>query len=118
MPFEDVTADQLAERDIVRDGSSVWIWDSKEKTAQHVLLPSKKSAIPTPTTPSDLAKRLLTAVQKSSTVTVTTGSSVAGRTVDRLEGSGPRRPGADIAAEAPQRAAPLPAGHAHPEPMT
>jgi len=76
--------DQLAERDIVRDGSSVWIWDSKEKTAQHVLLPSKKSANPTPTTPSDLAKRLLTAVQKSSTVTVTTGSSVAGRSVDRL----------------------------------
>ncbi|MGN6326732.1 LolA family protein [Pseudolysinimonas sp.] len=76
--------DQLAERDIVRDGSSVWIWDSKAKTAEHVLLPSRKSESPAPTTPSDLAKRLLAAVQKSSTVTVTTGSSVAGRSVDRL----------------------------------
>ncbi|GAN49604.1 multi anti extrusion protein MatE [Methylobacterium sp. ME121] len=46
------------------------------------------------------------------------GILLARRTVDRLEGSGPRRPGADIAAEAPQCAAPLPAGHAHPEPMT
>jgi len=76
--------DQLAERDIVRDGSSVWVWDSKQKTAQHVILPSKKAANPTPTTPSELAKRLLTAVQKSSKVTVTTGSTVAGRAADRL----------------------------------
>jgi len=76
--------DQLAERDIVRDGSSVWIWDSKQKTAQHLVLPSTTSASPTPTTPSDLAKRLLTAVQKSSTVSVTTGATVAGRSADRL----------------------------------
>ncbi len=76
--------DQLAERDIVRDGSSVWIWDSKQKTAEHVTLPSRKSASPAPTTPADLAARILATVQKTSKVSVATGSSVAGRSVDRL----------------------------------
>jgi outer membrane lipoprotein-sorting protein len=76
--------DQLAERDIVRNGSSVWIWDSKQKTAEHVTLPAKTSASPTPTTPAELARRLLAAVKSSSTVSVTGGGSVAGRSVDRL----------------------------------
>ncbi|GAA2090107.1 outer membrane lipoprotein carrier protein LolA [Pseudolysinimonas kribbensis] len=76
--------DQLAERDIVRNGSSVWIWDSKHKTAQHVTLPSRHSASPAPVTPSELATRLLASVRSSSKVTVATGSSVAGRSVDRL----------------------------------
>jgi len=76
--------DQLAERDIVRDGSSVWIWDSKQKTAEHVTLPSKRSASPAPATPADLVKRLLASVRSSSTVSVATGTSVAGRSVDRL----------------------------------
>lgn len=76
--------DQLAERDVVRNGSSVWIWDSKKKTAEHLTLPSKHAASPTPTTPAELVKRLLASVQSSSTVSVATGSSVAGRPVDRL----------------------------------
>ena len=76
--------DQLAERDVIRDGSSVWIWDSKGKTAEHVVLPSKTTATPAPTTPSDLAQRILAEVRKSSKVTVSSGASVAGRTVDRL----------------------------------
>jgi outer membrane lipoprotein-sorting protein len=76
--------DRLAERDIVRNGSSVWIWDSKKKTAEHLTLPSKRSASPAPVTPSELATRLLAAVRSSSTVTVATGSTVAGRSVDRL----------------------------------
>jgi outer membrane lipoprotein-sorting protein len=76
--------DQLAERDIVRNGSSVWIWDSKQKSADHLILPSKRSASPAPTSPAELVKRLLATVQKSSKVTVSTGSTVAGRTVDRL----------------------------------
>jgi outer membrane lipoprotein-sorting protein len=76
--------DQLAERDIVRDGSSVWIWDSKQKSAEHVTLPSKRAAAPVPSTPGDLAKRLLAAVRSTSHVSVTTGSDVAGRSVDRL----------------------------------
>ena len=76
--------DQLAERDVVRDGSSVWIWDSKQKTAEHVLLPSRTAATPTPATPTDLAKHLLASVDDSTKVTVATGTTVAGRQVDRL----------------------------------
>jgi outer membrane lipoprotein-sorting protein len=76
--------DQLAERDIVRNGSSVWIWDSKHKTAEHLTLPSKRSASPARVTPSELATRLLHSVRSSSKVRVETGSSVAGRSVDRL----------------------------------
>ncbi|QSB22962.1 hypothetical protein [Curtobacterium sp. 24E2] len=30
---------QLAEQDVVRNGSEVWTWDSKERTATHVTLP-------------------------------------------------------------------------------
>jgi outer membrane lipoprotein-sorting protein len=76
--------DQLAERDIVRNGSSVWMWDSKQKTATHVVLPSKTGATPAPTTPADAVTRLLKAVDASTRVTVSSGGSVAGRDVDRL----------------------------------
>lgn len=76
--------DQLAERDVVRNGSSIWLWDSTRKTAQHVILPSTTAATTTPTTPADLARRLLAAVRTSSAVTVSGTGSVAGRPVDRL----------------------------------
>ncbi|GJE47672.1 Multidrug export protein MepA [Methylobacterium tardum] len=46
------------------------------------------------------------------------GILLARRTVDRLEGGGPRRREPQSAAEASQRAAPLPPGHAHPEPLS
>lgn len=77
--------DQLAERDVVHNGSSVWIWDSKQKTAEHVTLPSKTADPHDAETPADIAQRLLAAAGPSTTVTVATGSaSVAGRPVDRL----------------------------------
>jgi putative MATE family efflux protein len=46
------------------------------------------------------------------------GILLARRTVDRLEGVGPRRYEPEGAPEAPHRAAPLPAGHAHPGPVS
>ncbi|MBP1181848.1 MATE family efflux transporter [Methylobacterium sp. PvR107] len=46
------------------------------------------------------------------------GILLARRTVDRLEGGGPRRRELESAAEASQRAAQLPPGHAHPEPLS
>jgi len=76
--------DQLAERDVIRDGSSVWIWDSAGTTAEHIVLSSRTAATPAPTTPSDLAKRILAEVRKSSKVAVSSGATVAGRSVDRL----------------------------------
>lgn len=82
--------DQLAERDVVHNGSSVWIWDSKQKTAEHVTLPTKTvdphdAGAPSAATPADIAARLLAAADPSTKVTVAAGSaSVAGRAVDRL----------------------------------
>ncbi|MGH1570209.1 MATE family efflux transporter [Methylobacterium sp. P31] len=46
------------------------------------------------------------------------GILLARRTVDRLEGTGPRIREPAGAPEAPHRAAPLPAGHAHPGPVS
>jgi Na+-driven multidrug efflux pump len=46
------------------------------------------------------------------------GILLARRTVDRLEGTGPRIRAPEGAPEAPHRAAPLPAGHAHPGPVS
>jgi Na+-driven multidrug efflux pump len=46
------------------------------------------------------------------------GILLARRTVDRLEGTGPRIREPEIAPAAPLRAAPLPAGHAHPGPVS
>jgi outer membrane lipoprotein-sorting protein len=77
--------DQLAERDVVRNGSSVWIWDSKQQTAEHVTLPSKKADSGQVQTPADVATHLLAAAGTSTSVTVASGSAtVAGRSVDRL----------------------------------
>ena len=46
------------------------------------------------------------------------GILLARRTVDRLEGTGPRIRAPEMAPEAPLRAAPLPVGHAHPGPVS
>jgi hypothetical protein len=46
------------------------------------------------------------------------GILLARRTVHRLEGTGPRIRAPEGAPEAPHRAVPLPAGHAHPGPVS
>ncbi|MFF2051982.1 outer membrane lipoprotein carrier protein LolA [Leifsonia sp. NPDC058194] len=78
--------DQLAERDAVRNGSDVWLYDSKAQSATHVTLPDRSpsgtdGATPTPlaTTPQALADKLLAAADPSTTVTLGAPSSVAGR---------------------------------------
>lgn len=73
--------DQLAERDVIRNGSTLWTWDSAAKTVTKLTLPSPSSAARSDgaTTPSALAKSLLDKVQSSSTVKVTSTASVAGR---------------------------------------
>ncbi|TWX37163.1 DUF2092 domain-containing protein [Frigoribacterium sp. ACAM 257] len=81
--------DDLAERDVVRDGDSVWTWDSESKEAAHLTLPDASGTeIPTalpdgtavPQTPAELASALLSAVEPSTTVTATDNVKVAGRT--------------------------------------
>jgi outer membrane lipoprotein-sorting protein len=88
--------DQLAERDVVRNGRDVWLWDSSHQAATHVTLPEHQATpgtgastspqdstgTPTPTealTPAQLAKQLLAAVDPSTAVTVGGDTQVAGR---------------------------------------
>ncbi len=90
--------DSLAERDVVRNGSEVWTYDSKTKTATHVTLTphtpgshisSPDNATPGPDTqtltPSALADKFLAAIQPSTQVSVSSTASVAGRPVYQLE---------------------------------
>ncbi len=73
--------DSSAERDVIRDGSSVWLWNSKANTATHVV--ATGTAAPqeqaTTTTPAELAQELLAKVDDSTTVTVDTAQQVADR---------------------------------------
>ncbi|WP_144763154.1 sigma-E factor regulatory protein RseB domain-containing protein [Curtobacterium sp. 9128] len=72
--------EQLAEQDLVRNGSDVWTWDSKEREATHVVLPSgaQKSFEDGTTTPSDVAKQAIEAITPSTSVAKPTSTSVAG----------------------------------------
>ncbi len=77
--------DSLAERDVVRNGSDVWLYSSRESEAAHVVLPSRSSATPSPeaTTPADLARRIVSAIEPSTRLAVS-GGSVAGRSAYEL----------------------------------
>ncbi|WBM79036.1 outer membrane lipoprotein carrier protein LolA [Cryobacterium breve] len=79
--------DNLAERDLVRNGSDVWLYNSKDNSAAHVTLPAKDAAGEDSArkggmaTPEQLAAKFLSAVGPSTTVSVGTDGSVAGRSV-------------------------------------
>ena len=103
--------DSLAERDVIRNGSEIWTYDSKTKKATHSTLPSRAAAgSGTPITgpvpndpdasaapgdaatpelqtlsPAQLADRAIRAITPSTDVTVTSTASVAGRAVYQLE---------------------------------
>ncbi|MEO7122142.1 MAG: sigma-E factor regulatory protein RseB domain-containing protein [Lacisediminihabitans sp.] len=78
--------DSLAERDVVRHGNDVWLYNSKDKTATHLTLPAKTetggaSRAPGEVqTPAQLAERLLAGIDPSTKVSVDQNVSVAGRT--------------------------------------
>ncbi|MFJ4221115.1 outer membrane lipoprotein carrier protein LolA [Curtobacterium luteum] len=70
---------QLAEQDLVRNGSDVWTWDSKEREATHVTLPANASAPHDGTaTPAELARQAISAITPSTSVSKPTSTSVAG----------------------------------------
>jgi outer membrane lipoprotein-sorting protein len=87
----------LAETDVIRSGTDVWIYDSKKNTVDHATLdatgrqhyarPGTSTSAPTPAptldpaeaTPEGLATRLLAELKPSSTVSVGDDVSVAGR---------------------------------------
>lgn len=72
---------QLAEQDLVRNGNDVWTWDSKQREATHVTLPSDtaKSMKDGTTTPADVATKAIDAITPSTTVSKPTSTTVAGQ---------------------------------------
>ncbi|WP_199245723.1 LolA family protein [Leifsonia sp. AG29] len=75
--------DQLAERDVIRNGSDVWLYDSKGEKATHATLPEHAGASTAPDasamTPEQLAQRFLASVDPSTSVTLADNVTVAGR---------------------------------------
>jgi outer membrane lipoprotein-sorting protein len=84
--------DSLAERDVVRNGSDVWLYDSKKASAEHLKLTSKNTDSAAPgssdplapgagatQTPAEFAHKLLTKLDTSTDVSVGDDTSVAGR---------------------------------------
>lgn len=74
--------DSSAERDVVRNGRSVWLWSSKTNSATHVVASGKHAEAPDARslpTPAEAAKELLAKVDGTSTVSVDTAQRVAGR---------------------------------------
>jgi outer membrane lipoprotein-sorting protein len=72
--------DSSAERDVVRNGPSVWVWNSKASSATHVTATGSatpETGAPTTTTPAALAQELLSKVDGTTTVTVETAQRVA-----------------------------------------
>jgi outer membrane lipoprotein-sorting protein len=73
--------EQLAEQDLVRNGSDVWTWDSKQREATHVTLPTgtAKSMQDGTTTPADIAEQAIDAITPSTSVSKPTSTRVAGQ---------------------------------------
>ncbi len=72
--------EQLAEQDLIRNGSDVWTWDSKEREATHLTLPSdaQESFEDGTATPSDIATKAIDAITPSTKVAKPTSTTVAG----------------------------------------
>ncbi|MFJ3383743.1 MULTISPECIES: outer membrane lipoprotein carrier protein LolA [unclassified Curtobacterium] len=73
--------EQLAEQDLVRNGSDVWTWDSKAREATHVTLPkgTAESLQRGTTTPADIAEQAIAAIRPSTTVSKPMTTKVAGQ---------------------------------------
>jgi outer membrane lipoprotein-sorting protein len=77
--------EQLAEQDLIRNGSTVWTWDSKQRAATKTTLPSRSAQTPgsqTPgsgtATPTDVAEQAIDAITPTTTVSKPVATSVAG----------------------------------------
>ncbi|WP_431247566.1 LolA family protein [Leifsonia xyli] len=75
--------DRLAERDAIRNGSDLWLYQSTGEKVAHATLPAHAEESPTPDatslTPTQLAQRFLDAVDPSTTVSLGAPQKVAGR---------------------------------------
>ena len=89
--------DRMAERDVIHNGSDVWLYDSNSNAATHLTLPADlaataeakfaelQSQLPADlSTPAQLAERFLGELDPSTAVSVGTDARVAGRSVYQL----------------------------------
>jgi outer membrane lipoprotein-sorting protein len=78
----------LGESDIIRNGSDLWVWSSREKAATHATLPAHERPEQKPTelprTPEEAAQLALAALDPSTSVTTSGTGTVAGRSVYEL----------------------------------
>jgi outer membrane lipoprotein-sorting protein len=79
----------LGESDIIRNGSSVWIWSSSTNSAQHSVLGDKPEAPQSvapdlPKTPQEAADKVLAQLDPTTAVSVDQTGTVAGRPVYTL----------------------------------
>jgi outer membrane lipoprotein-sorting protein len=72
-----------AESDVIRNGTDVWIWSSKQNEATHRVLPADKAPTPlpssAPSTPQQAADEVLKALDPTTTVSTADTLKVAGR---------------------------------------
>ena len=77
--------DTMSERNLIRNGSDLWLYDSADNTAVHTTLPAYTSDQAAPGyTPSELADTFLAEVTPSTDVTLGENTQVAGRTAYEL----------------------------------
>jgi outer membrane lipoprotein-sorting protein len=79
--------DSMGERDVVRNGNDVWLWDAKKNTATHVAVPARaggSSSGADVQTPADAAQRALAAIDDTTTVAVDGSATIAGRNAYQL----------------------------------
>jgi outer membrane lipoprotein-sorting protein len=79
--------DTMAERDLIRNGSDLWLYDSKKKTAVHSTLSASTATTPAEgsiPTPDQLAAKLLASVDSTTTVSLGSNLRVADRTAYNL----------------------------------
>lgn len=80
----------LGESDVVRNGTDLWIWSSKDRTASHHQVPlTKKSGTPDPSgavamTPQRAADEALKAISPTTKVSTASNATVAGRSAYEL----------------------------------
>jgi outer membrane lipoprotein-sorting protein len=71
------------ETDVIRNGTDVWLWQSKDNSATHVTVPAgapdKEIPSGAPLTPQQAADQALAAISPTTTVTTTGAAKVAGR---------------------------------------
>ncbi len=77
--------DTLAERNIIRNGSEAWTYDSKTNSVEHFTVPTDQKPDTGMTgTPAEYAARIIATIEPSTTITVTDTAMVAGRAAYQL----------------------------------